>query len=286
MVSDDVIIPEHKTVSSQWEKNEVIRKAHDRARVLVLPRLINILEQHTGDNVWVASADLFGTQSSLELWTKPDYLAVHDATSFAKDDPDNMPDIHGTATQLFLEKQEEQRMGQSSLGKTKTRKDLPKKCLLRHERSPEKYWFMVCKLRRRHQKEIAKLPSLSSSTQPPSSSAVLDELVRSAIFKHGDKSFNSGQKVLDRALEPFAKDIAGDTRQCNDAAELPDPNSDRHPTTRFAMEASALQLETIKIVTDALSIVRDAKNLKVGVVPKTTVVRWKEEDEFEIRYFT
>jgi hypothetical protein len=91
---------------------------------------------------------------------------------------------------------------------------------------------------------------------------------------------------LDVAIESSAENIAQDTRQQNNAAELPDPDSDRHPTARFAKEASALHLETNKIVTDSLSIVRDAKNLKVGVVPKTTVVRWKAEDEFEIRYFT
>jgi hypothetical protein len=187
MISDDDIIPKHKTVSSEWEKKEVIRKAYDRARAVILLRLISILEQHTGDNVWVASTDLFGTQPPSQLWTKPNYLAVHGATSFAKDGPGNMPNIHGTATQLFLEKQEEQRMDQSSLGKTKTRKDLSNKCLLRHEFSPGNYWFTVCKLRRRHQKEISKLPSPSSSPQPPSSSAVLDGLVRSAIVNHVDK---------------------------------------------------------------------------------------------------
>ena len=46
-----------------------------------------------------------------------------------------------------------------------------------------------------------------------------------------------------------------------------------------------LQKEANAIIVDTLSIVRAAERLKVGEVPKTRVVRWKSEEEFEIRYF-
>jgi hypothetical protein len=308
MIFDDAIIPEHNRVSSEWEKNEVIQKAYDRARDAILPRLMDLLEKHAGDGVWVASTDLFhNTQPLLELWTKPDYLAVHRATPVsAKDNnsDNNNNNIHGTTTQLFIEKQQEQsQTGSSATAKKNLRKGLPDKCLLRHDFSVGCHRFMVCKLRRRHQKEIAKHPSLSSlsSQQTPSPSAILDGLARSAVLKlynepsrshrrtsSEDQSNNSvNQKELGtEAIETSDKDTAEEILLKSDGiSEAYAQGEDPHHCRQFPQQDSLLQKETKRIVTDALSIVRAAKNLEVGMVPKTTMVRWKAEDEFEIRYF-
>ena len=298
---DDDIIPEHNRVSSEWEKNEVIRKAYDRARAAILPRLMDLLEKHAGDGIWMASTDLFqNTQHLLELWTKPDYLAVHRATPSAKDNDfdNNITSIHGTTTLLFIDKQQEPpRTGNSSAAaKKNSRKGLPDKCLLRHEFSVGCHWFMVCKLRRRHQKEIAKHPylSLSSASSPshaPSPSAVLDELARSAVLKHynEDQSNNSAnqQEFGTEAIETPDKDTTEEILLKSDTiSEVDDAQGDDlHHRQQFPEPESLLQKETKRIVIDALSIVRAAKNLEVGMVPKTTMVRWKAEDEFEIRYY-
>ncbi len=256
MTIDDTIIPEHNMVSSDWEKKEVIRSAYGIARAKIIPRLIDILEEHVGDSVWVASTDLFPSLSTPELWDKPDYVAVHEATSSKKrsDDSDNNAiDVQGTSTQLFLSRQETQIDYVGTSGKTKIPKGFPDKCLLRHEFSKESDWLMVCKLRRRHQKEIAKHLSFlspSSSSKPALSLSILDGLARSAVLKHYNQISNNRQPP------------------------------------QLEKQQSILQKETNKIIADALSIVRAAENLEVGEVPKTTVVRWKAEDEFEVRYFS
>lgn len=286
-------MPEHNRVSSEWEKKEVIRKAYDGARAAILPRLIHLLEEHVGDTVWVASTDLFRTPSDAELWTKPDYLAVHNATSASsnKDSDNNTAGCQEatTTTQFFLARQQQEPRvgGSASTAKAKLWKGLPDKCLLRHEFSPGCHWFRVCKLRRRHQKEIAKHPSLSlatsrSSPHPPSSSAVLDELASSAVRKYHNQSSKNAKNT-----EVSTKDETGDGTQINaDVLEGVDGVSNLDDWHQQQARQETILLEKANdIITEAMSIVRAAKNLEVGVVPKTSVVRWKAEDEFEIHYF-
>jgi hypothetical protein len=296
---DDVIIPEHNRVSSEWEKNEVIRKAYDRALEAILPRLMHLLEIEVGDGVWVASTDLFHSiQHPLsELWIKPNYLAVHSATPSAKDNDSNsnsnsnITSIHGTITQLFVEKQQAPPRTGSSFhaAKKNLRKGLPNKCLLRHEFSVGCHWFMVCKLRRRHQKEIAKHPPLSSSLSLASS--ILDGLAKSAVLKYYNEDQNNNsvnQKELGtEAIETSDKNTTEEILlKSNNIYEADDAQGeDPHHRQQFPEPVSLLQKETKRIVADALLIVRAAQNLEVGMVPKTTMVRWKAEDEFEIRYF-
>lgn len=271
---DDVIIPEHNMVSSEWEKNEIIRSAYDRARALIIPVLIDLMEKCVGDSVWIASTDLFLARPRSELWTKSEYVADHGAN----DESDaNGTNIQGTSTQLFLGTQRGQMDDIiSANGKKKLPKGFPDKCLLRHEFSEGIHWFMVCKLRRRHQKEIVKLPSLSSqlSSKPPSSSAVLDALTRSAVLKHDNQPFKSTRGNF------------GAT-QHNDKSKSNESGSDAIETSAKDQppKLEVLQKEANEIITDALSIVRAAENIEIGEVPKTNVVRWKAESEFEIRYF-
>lgn len=256
MTIDDTIIPEHNMVSSEWEKKEVIRSAHDIARARIIPRLIDILEERVGDSVWVASTDILCSPSALELWDKPDYVTVHDAPSSKNnvgDSGSNSISVQGTSTKLYLIRQEKQIDNIAISGKGKIPKGFPDKCLLRHEFSKGSDYIMVCKLRRRHQKEIAKHPSFlspSSSSNPALSLSILDGLARSAVLKHYNQLSNKHQPPQLEKQEPI------------------------------------LQEEWNKIIVDALSIVRAAENLEVGEVPKTTVVRWKAEDEFQVRYFS
>jgi len=310
MIFDDEIIPEHNLVSSEWEKNERIRVSYHRARFAIIPKLIDLLETHFGDRVWVASNDIFHTPIPSELWSRPEYRMTHAASSSSSgsgssankinndDDSGNnnisSSGMHGTTTEFFLEKQQQGFTKRSSCSgsKTKTKakpkKGLSDKCLLRHEFSTGCFSFMVCKLQRRHQKEIAKHPprgSSSSLSQPTASSAVLEGLARSAVLKQYTKlsknyhlpSSGKGQSNTE-TIETSAKDTSEEAKTSDDNAEA-DANGD----TRN--QPSVLQEEASTIVTDALSIVRAAKNLQVGVVPVTTLVRWKAEEEFEIRYF-
>ncbi len=300
MTVDDTvaILPVHNMVSSEWEKKEVIRSAYDVARVKVVPQVIDILQKHFGDNVWVASTHIFHSQTTVsELWAKPDYLAVHDATlsSGEIDDPNsNANSINGTSTQLFLGRKEKQITCIDAGGKTKIPKGFPDKCLLRHEFSKGSNWLMVCKLRRRHQKEIAKHPfflSTSSPSKPAESLPILDELTRSAVNKYANESskyhhesFHEAQHKVKSNLIASKTDVTKDSGK-ETQEDVIGSGEDLHQPSPFEKRVSILQAETNKIIQDALSIVRAAENLEIGEVPKTTVVRWKTEEEFEIRYF-
>ena len=295
---DDTIIPVHNMVSSEWEKNAVIRSAYDHAREVIIPQLICLLEKYVGDGVWVVSTNLFFHNEHInELWTKPDYVTVHDAPSpvTANDESDFnlLANLQGTAssTQLYLgkgKKRIQNNISSAATRKQKLQKGAPEKCLLRHEFSKGAHWFMVYKLRRRHQKEITKQQlssvssssSLSSNNNAPLPSAVLDALTRSALLKpHHQASKNDGG-------------ITGSAFQINNTENK---TKESETTVAVAIETSfakdqplqieMLQKELDNTITDALSIVRAAHNLEIGDVPKTTVVRWKAEHEFEIRFF-
>jgi len=299
MTVDDTIIPEHNMVSSEWEKKQVIRSAYDVARVKAIPQLIDVLQKHFADNVWVAATHIFHSQSKIsQLWAKPDYLAVHDATlSFSKiDDPKgNANTLNSASTQLFLGRKEKQIDCIGAVGKNKIPKGFPDKCLLRHEFSKGSDWLMVCKLRRRHQKEIAKHPSFLSPlspSKPAESLPILDELTRSAIIKYSNVSsknrygsFNETQHKFKSNHKESETDVTKDSGK-ETPVDAIGSGVDLHQPSQFEKQVSILQEETNKIIKDALSIVRAAENLEIGEVPKTTVVRWKTEDEFEIRYFS
>ena len=143
---------------------------------------------------------------------------------------------------------------------------------------------MVCKLRRRHQKEIAKYLSVSStshSPHPSSPSPVLDGLASSAVLKYYHQLSKNGNNA-----EAFIKDMTENGTQSTDVTHqvVCDSNGEDR-LHHHANQATILVEKASYVITEALSIVRAATKLEVGVVPKTTVVRWKAEDEFEIRYF-
>jgi len=271
------LLPEHNAVSSEWEKDELIGKAYDNARIIMVPNLIDLIETNFSIGLWVESTDLFRSPLPPELWNKQDFLAVNGFS----DDPDNTI-CDDTAIQLFFLRQHQQ---STAIGNNRFRKKSQRldKCLLRHEFSKGCYWFAVCKLRRRHQKEIEKILSQSSSLslrqrqQSSPSSTVLQGLARTAVLKHSNKTNQKATKTNKAINEYFSssEDFSVDSQQTNT----------NEPERKPIHGISMLQEKTDKIVEDALSIVHCAQKLEVRVLPRQTSVRWKTEDDFEIRYF-
>ena len=326
---------QHGIVSSEWEKKELIQEAYDHARSsIIVPQLIVLLEKYARDR-WVSSTDLFQTQMHVQttavaattnselptkstlakklfeteqLWTKPDYIVVHDDCDHDDDDDNDndsntsnddcgcgtsnndgnetislekatsrLPGAAATTTEVYLvpptpsslhdkakNKAGKSTGTRSSNGGT-SRTTSGKKCLLRHKFSTNgneacSYHYRVCKLLRRHQKEIAKssckpknsIPCSSSSSSPPPSSVFLKGSVGSAVRKYYNDNNPSNR-----------------TASCNKEDQT----------------MVMLQHETKELVADALSIVHDAVNLEIGIVPKTSVVRWKKKNQFEICYY-
>ena len=123
----NMIIPEHNMVSSEREKKVTIERAYEYARREIIPPLIDLLDKYeeeyllyahahddtdTDTDSWVISSDLFFNNDetllipksissivtkfcATELWTKADYIVVHNGNGHGNghDDVDVDDDV-------------------------------------------------------------------------------------------------------------------------------------------------------------------------------------------------